>query len=63
MSTEPLAFPLTTLAAASDAARSLDVCDRGHLIVAGRSCWKPRAFTADLTAVICDPVEHAEGTE
>jgi hypothetical protein len=67
MNVDPLSFTLEWLIGAADKAdetRSLAVCDQGHLLVSDRSCWKPRAFTADLKALICDPMPlHIQPTD
>lgn len=58
MVSDRLSFPLETLLAASDAVRPIDLCARGHLRVAGRTCWTPVAFEPGPRAVICEPAKH-----
>jgi hypothetical protein len=53
-----LPFPLETILSAGDAPRSLTACNLGHLVVAGRTHWKPVGLTADLRNLVCDWVEH-----
>jgi hypothetical protein len=50
-------FSLDWLAGAAARTQALAACNRGHLIVNGRTCWKPLAFTPDLRALICEFVE------
>jgi hypothetical protein len=53
-----LAFPLETLLTAAHQRKPLTVCDRGHLVVAGRTHWQPVRLTPDLHAIVCEPVTH-----
>lgn len=61
MPDERLAFPLEALLAAGERERALSVCDLGHLVVAGRTHWRPVALTPDCRGLVCDWTEHADG--
>jgi hypothetical protein len=52
-----LPFSLEWLAGAATRVQAVAACPHGHLIVNGRTCWKPLAFTHDLRALICEFVE------
>lgn len=54
---EELPFSLDWLAGAAAKVPSVAACNRGHLIVNGRTCWQPLSFSADLRALICTFVE------
>lgn len=55
-----LAFSFDLLLGAAEKQRDLRVCDLGHLVVAGRTHWAPRALNPTLTSIICDWVEHPD---
>lgn len=57
---ERLAFALATLADTANAPRPIAGCDNGHLIVAGRTCWQPETFSADLKTITCRLVEDCD---
>ncbi len=51
-------FPLETILAGADVKPGLSVCPDGHLRVAMRTCWQPRALDPAMRSLICDWVEH-----
>ena len=55
-----LPFKLVWLADADAKPQALAVCERGHLVVNGRTHWAPAEFTADLQALMCEFVEHPD---
>lgn len=58
---EELPFSLDWLTgAANKPADTLSVCDLGHLVVNGRTHWKPERVSADLHAIWFRWVEHQE---
>ncbi len=58
MPDDRIAFPLETILGAADREPSLSVCTEGHLVVAGRTHWAPRALTPDLGSLVCEWVRH-----
>ncbi len=58
MPDDRISFPLETILGASEREPALTSCPDGHLVVAGRTHWAPRAVSADLGSLICDWVTH-----
>ena len=58
---ERLAFSLALLADAKNAPRPIAGCERGHLVVAGRTHWAAEAFSADLRTLTCVHVPDCDG--
>ena len=58
---ERLSFSLTLLADAENAPRPLSACSRGHLVVAGRTHYRPEALDMQLKTLACSWVERCDG--
>lgn len=61
MPDDRIAFPLETLLAAGEATQPLSVCAEGHLVVAGRTHWKPEALDPTMRSLVCDWIEVCTG--
>lgn len=61
VSEERLAFSMQLLADAKNAPRPIAGCPQGHLVVAGRTCWRPEALSEDLRTLTCVLVENCDG--
>jgi hypothetical protein len=55
-----LPFRLETLTTAGNRTLPLAVNDDGHLVVDGRTAWRPLRFSRDLRAIVCARVDSTD---